>query len=81
MENHGWLDEQMYQELFAICQAFSGPGSTKMHYCINLMRNGFIPAAFGFLIWRYESLILGLSAPSSKGHHAQIALSTVFQAL
>ncbi|KAK7219741.1 hypothetical protein V2G26_007744 [Clonostachys chloroleuca] len=46
-----WIDEQVYQELFSICQAFSGPGSTKMHYCINLLHDGFIPAVVGFVIW------------------------------
>ncbi|KAK4193291.1 chromate transporter-domain-containing protein [Podospora australis] len=47
----GWIDEQVYQELFSVCQAFSGPGSTKMHYCINLIHDGFLPAFLGFLIW------------------------------
>ncbi|KAK8872407.1 chromate ion transporter [Apiospora arundinis] len=46
-----WIDEQVYQELFSVCQAFSGPGSTKMHYCINLLHDGFIPAVLGFLLW------------------------------
>ncbi|KAH7274788.1 chromate transporter-domain-containing protein [Fusarium solani] len=46
-----WIDQQMYQELFSVCQAFSGPGSTKMHYCINLIHDGFLPALLGFLIW------------------------------
>jgi hypothetical protein len=41
-----------YQELFSVCQAFSGPGSTKMLYCINLIHDGFLPAVLGFLIWR-----------------------------
>jgi chromate transport protein ChrA len=43
---------EQYQELFSVCQAFSGPGSTKMHYCINLIHDGFLPAALGFFIWR-----------------------------
>ncbi|KAH7379950.1 chromate transporter-domain-containing protein [Cadophora sp. MPI-SDFR-AT-0126] len=47
----GWIDEQMYQELFAVCQAFSGPGSTKMLYCLNLIHDGFIPAIVALLIW------------------------------
>ncbi|KAK4218845.1 chromate transporter-domain-containing protein [Rhypophila decipiens] len=47
----GWIDEQVYQELFSVCQAFSGPGSTKMHYCINLIHSGFISAVLSFLIW------------------------------
>ncbi|KAJ3466299.1 hypothetical protein MRS44_006957 [Fusarium solani] len=42
---------KIYQELFSVCQAFSGPGSTKMHYCINLIHDGFLPAFLGFLIW------------------------------
>jgi chromate transport protein ChrA len=40
-----------YQELFSVCQAFSGPGSTKMLYCINLIHDGFLAAVLGFLIW------------------------------
>ncbi|KAL2023264.1 hypothetical protein VTK56DRAFT_3387 [Thermocarpiscus australiensis] len=46
-----WIDEQVYQELFSVCQAFSGPGSTKMLYCINLIHDGFLPAVLSFLIW------------------------------
>ncbi|KAL2142643.1 hypothetical protein VTI28DRAFT_857 [Corynascus sepedonium] len=46
-----WIDEQVYQELFSVCQAFSGPGSTKMHYCINLIHDGFLPAVLAFFIW------------------------------
>lgn len=41
-----------YQELFSVCQALSGPASTKMHYCINLIHDGFPSAVLGFLIWR-----------------------------
>ena len=46
-----WIDESVYQELFAICQALPGPGSTKMFYCINLIHHGVLPAIFAFLIW------------------------------
>ncbi|KAM7214770.1 putative chromate transport protein [Rhypophila decipiens] len=46
-----WIDEQIYQELFSISQALSGPASTKMLYCINLIRDGFLAALFSFLIW------------------------------
>ena len=44
-----------YQELFAVCQAFSGPGSTKMYYCLNLIHFGFLPAVIALLIWRQEN--------------------------
>ncbi|KAH6672168.1 chromate transporter-domain-containing protein [Halenospora varia] len=47
----GWIDEQMYQELFAVCQAFSGPGSTKMLYCLTLIHYGFLPAVLAFIVW------------------------------
>ncbi|KAF8649173.1 hypothetical protein AX16_005971 [Volvariella volvacea WC 439] len=46
-----WIDEQTYQELFAICQATPGPGSTKMLFCITLLRAGFLPALMVFLFW------------------------------
>ncbi|SPO04681.1 related to chromate transport protein [Cephalotrichum gorgonifer] len=52
-----WIDEQVYQELFSVCQAFSGPGSTKMHYCITLHHLGFLPAVLGFLIWSLPGAI------------------------
>ena len=40
-----------------MCQAFSGPGSTKMHYCITLLHDGFLPAVLGFLIWSLPGAI------------------------
>jgi chromate transport protein ChrA len=46
------LTSPQYQELFAICQALPGPGSTKMLVCIVLIHAGFLPALFVFLIWR-----------------------------
>ncbi|KAL5589416.1 hypothetical protein FOVSG1_011283 [Fusarium oxysporum f. sp. vasinfectum] len=46
-----WIDEQIYQELFSVAQALSGPGSTKMLYCINLIHGGVLEAIFAFLIW------------------------------
>lgn len=46
-----WIDEQVFQELFSISQSLSGPASTKMLYCINLIQDGSISAVFSFLIW------------------------------
>ncbi|KAI8623731.1 chromate transporter-domain-containing protein [Xylariaceae sp. FL1651] len=59
----GWLDEQTYQELFALSQALTGPASTKMLYCILLIREGFLPAVLGFAIWSLPGALgmLGLS--------------------
>ncbi|EAW13587.1 putative chromate ion transporter [Aspergillus clavatus NRRL 1] len=46
-----WVDEQSYQELFAICQALPGPASTKMLFCLALLHAGFIPAVLVFMLW------------------------------
>lgn len=42
-----------YQELFALCQALPGPGSTKMLYAINVEHYGFWLGLLAFFIWRY----------------------------
>ncbi|KAJ5859698.1 hypothetical protein N7534_004975 [Penicillium rubens] len=52
-----WVDEQTYQELFAICQGLPGPGSTKMVFCLALLHAGFIPAMLVFLIWALPGAI------------------------
>ncbi|KAK5942154.1 hypothetical protein PMZ80_006109 [Knufia obscura] len=46
-----WIDEQTYQELFALCQALPGPGSTKFLFATVLVHAGWIPAILAFLIW------------------------------
>ncbi|KAK3328089.1 chromate transporter-domain-containing protein [Cercophora scortea] len=58
-----WIDEQLYQELFSISQALSGPASTKMLYCINLIQDGVLAAVFSFLVWSLPGAIgmFGLS--------------------
>ncbi|KAF1955917.1 hypothetical protein CC80DRAFT_594089 [Byssothecium circinans] len=56
-----WVDEQTYQELFAICQGLPGPGSTKMIFCLALLHAGFVPALFVFLVW---------SLPGAAGMYA-----------
>ncbi|KAF1834174.1 chromate ion transporter-like protein [Decorospora gaudefroyi] len=63
-----WLDEQTYQELFAICQALPGPGSTKMCFCIALLHAGVISAVFAFLLWSLPGAIgmYGLSLGVQK---------------
>ncbi|CAG7935241.1 unnamed protein product [Penicillium salamii] len=52
-----WVDEQTYQELFAICQGLPGPGSTKMVFCLALLHAGFLPAMLVFLIWSLPGAI------------------------
>ncbi|KAL4745638.1 hypothetical protein BDW72DRAFT_50624 [Aspergillus terricola var. indicus] len=57
VEKEKWVDEQTYQELFAICQGLPGPGSTKMLFCLVLLHTGFIPALLAFLLWSLPGAI------------------------
>ncbi|TDL22897.1 chromate ion transporter [Rickenella mellea] len=57
VEKYKWIDEQTYQELFAVCQALPGPGSTKMGFCISLTYAGFIPACVSFALWSLPGAI------------------------
>ncbi|PTU23737.1 hypothetical protein P175DRAFT_0468536 [Aspergillus ochraceoroseus IBT 24754] len=68
-----WVDEQTYQELFAICQALPGPGSTKMLFCLALLHAGFLPALLVFLLW---------SLPGAIGMYAlSIGVQNIHQTL
>ncbi|KAJ5739742.1 chromate transporter-domain-containing protein [Penicillium manginii] len=52
-----WVDEQTYQELFAICQGLPGPASTKMLFCLVLLHAGIIPAIMAFFLWSLPGAI------------------------
>ncbi|KAF5322683.1 hypothetical protein D9619_000662 [Psilocybe cf. subviscida] len=52
-----WIDEETYQNLFAISQALPGPASTKMLFNIAQIHAGLIPALFVFLIWSLPGAI------------------------
>ncbi|KAL7798178.1 chromate transporter domain-containing protein [Trichoderma ceciliae] len=75
-----WIDEQLFQELFGVSQALSGPGSTKMLYCINLIHDGVFGALIGFLIWSLPGalgmygLSVGVSSIGSSLPRAVYAL-------
>lgn len=51
VDGYQWLDETTYQELFALCQALCGPGSTKMIYAINVLHYGFWTGLLSFFVW------------------------------
>ncbi|KAJ4984124.1 chromate transporter [Stagonosporopsis vannaccii] len=52
-----WIDEQTYQEIFAICQALPGPASTKMVFTIAMIHAGLVSAIFAFLLWSLPGAI------------------------
>lgn len=51
VEKYQWLNETTYEDLFALCQALSGPASTKMLYSINAMRYGQLIGILSFFVW------------------------------
>ncbi|KAL2053991.1 hypothetical protein ABVK25_005920 [Lepraria finkii] len=63
-----WIDEQIYQELFSVSQALSGPASLKMLYCINLIHNGLLGAITVFFIFSLPGAVgmFGLSVGISN---------------
>ncbi|KAJ4251422.1 hypothetical protein NW762_011405 [Fusarium torreyae] len=63
-----WIDEQIFQELFSVSQALSGPASTKMLYCINLIHGGLLEAILAFFIWSLPGFLgmFGLSVGVSN---------------
>ncbi|KAL8409844.1 hypothetical protein RB594_008070 [Gaeumannomyces avenae] len=80
VHKHKWVDEQMYQELFSISQALSGPGSTKMLYCINLIHDDTFGAVLAFLIWSLPGA-LGMFALSVGISNIQETLPRAVYAL
>ncbi|KAJ3044741.1 hypothetical protein HDV00_001145 [Rhizophlyctis rosea] len=46
-----WMDDTMFAELFAISSALPGPASTQLAYTVAMIRDGIIPAVWGFMIW------------------------------
>ncbi|KAF1982267.1 putative chromate ion transporter [Aulographum hederae CBS 113979] len=79
-EGERWVDEQTYQELFAICQGTPGPGSTKMIFCLALLHAGFVPALFVFLVWSLPGAI-GMYALSLGVRHMSEILPPAVYAL
>ncbi|KFY97239.1 hypothetical protein V498_02170 [Pseudogymnoascus sp. VKM F-4517 (FW-2822)] len=57
VDKYQWIDDQMYKEMFSLCQALPGPGSTKMIYAINLIHGGFIAGILSFFLWSLPSAI------------------------
>ncbi|KAL1589085.1 hypothetical protein WHR41_01934 [Cladosporium halotolerans] len=51
VDKYKWIDETSYQEMFALCQALSGPGSTKMIYALNVLHYNFWVGLTSFFLW------------------------------
>ncbi|KAL6720633.1 hypothetical protein ACLMJK_002558 [Lecanora helva] len=68
VENLRWIDEPLYQQVFAISQALPGSASTKMLFCINTIHSGFMGGIFAFVMFCLPGAIgmYGLSIGISR---------------
>lgn len=63
VDKYQWIDQTTYQELFALCQALSGPASTKMLYAVNVLHYDLLTGILAFFVWSLPMAIVafGLS--------------------
>lgn len=67
VDEYKWIDETTYQEMFALCQALSGPASTKMIYHINVMHYGFWTGFLSFFVWSLPTALAGFGLAMGVG--------------
>lgn len=89
----GWLSEQAYGDLVALCQFLPGPASSQAGFALGLMRAGWLGGLAAFLAFTLPSALLlfslALSAGSLAGPVASgmvhglkiVAVAIVFQAV
>jgi len=68
VEKYQWIDQTRYQEMFALCQALSGPGSTKMIYGVNVLRYGFWNGLAAFVAWSLPMAIASFGLAVGVGN-------------
>ncbi|KAF2222536.1 chromate transporter-domain-containing protein [Elsinoe ampelina] len=68
VDKYQWIDVTTFQEMFALCQALSGPGSTKMIYAINILRYGFWTGFLSFFVWSFPMAIAAFGLALGVGN-------------
>ncbi|KJX93032.1 chromate ion transporter like protein [Zymoseptoria brevis] len=68
VERYKWIDAATYQEMFALCQALSGPGSTKMIYAINVLHYGLLVGIASFFLWSLPMAIAAFALGLGVGN-------------
>jgi chromate transport protein ChrA len=67
VDEYKWIDESTYTEMFALCQALSGPASTKMIYHINVIHYGFWTGFLSFFVWSLPTALAGFGLAMGVG--------------
>jgi len=58
IERRGWLNDNQFVQLLAICQFLPGPASSQLGFCIGLLRAGWLGALLAFLAFTLPSAVL-----------------------
>ncbi|TVR11851.1 MAG: chromate efflux transporter [Planctomycetota bacterium] len=61
VEKRGWLSEEQYAQLVALCQFMPGPASSQVGFCLGLMRAGWRGALAAFVAFTLPSVLLLLA--------------------
>ena len=68
VSKYHWVDQTRYRELFALCQALSGPGSTKTIYGINVLHYGYWVGLAAFIVWSLPMAIANFGLAVGVGN-------------
>ncbi|MCB1757723.1 MAG: chromate efflux transporter [Gammaproteobacteria bacterium] len=78
VERRGWLSDNQFGQLLAICQFLPGPASSQLGFCIGLLRSGWAGALASFLAFTLPSALLliafAASLPMLSGHVGAAAI-------
>lgn len=58
VERRGWLDEQHFGQLLALCQFLPGPASSQLGFSIGLLRAGWLGGVAAFVAFTLPSALL-----------------------
>jgi chromate transporter len=65
IERRGWLSDNQFGQLLAICQFLPGPASSQLGFCIGLLRAGWLGAFLAFLAFTLPSAVLLIAFAAS----------------
>jgi chromate transporter len=78
VERRRWLDDGQYAQLLALCQFLPGPASSKLGFCLGLLRAGWPGALAAFVAFTLPSALLlfafAAAFPSLSGAAGQAAI-------
>jgi len=53
-----WIPDEVFGELFGLSNALPGPASTQLAFAIAQLRDGIIPAIWGWVLWSFPGFVV-----------------------